>query len=605
MASVFAAMLLARLFAVVAVPTPVQWAWLPCDDAVVAAGAAALVAAWPAARVVVVPALVAVAALHVLAVRALGRPFLPSMLRGCDVAMRDSLAPYCTFANAAAVLLVLALAWVAGRTVRRVAARGARAGAAVGAAAAAVEAAPSRARTAGRWLLAAFGAFGLGLLLPAGSYGAPRNPLFAFVRAWGRTPTAAPRASEVATSAAAAANGTVGSASPWHGIAAGRNVLFVVLESAATRFVAPDAVAGGDTASEPLPMPFLRSLASTGLDCPRAWAVYPESILGQVPILCALPPTPGAAPAAHAVHAQQALPQRLRAHGYRSGLFHAGRFRFLGMADVLAPMGFDVLADAGAIGGERESSFGIDEEATVDALLRWVAAAPVGEPVLACWLPIAGHHPYASPAGGPFPNDAMLGCYRNALHYADRMLERLWRGLQALRPAEQWLVCVVGDHGQAFGEHPGNFGHAFELFEENLRVPLLFVAPGTALCGVHDAPCSHLDVVPAVLGLLGLAPGGALLQPPRAERTVAAFADWDEALVAVRDARWKLIHDRRSGRDRLFDLQQDPGERHDVAAEHPQRAAPLRAAAAAFFAEAQRGPAPVLVDPAARPPGSR
>ena len=582
MASVFAAMLLARLLGMVAVPSPLQWAWLPCDDFVVAAGAAALVAAWPAVRFVLVPALVVVAALHVLAVRALGRPFLPSMLRGCDAAMRDSLAPYCTWANGALVLLVFAAAWVAGQAVRRAAGGGGRG--------------------PGPWLLAAGGAFGLVLLLPAGSYGAPRNPLFAFVRGWGNAPTVAALGSDAAPAAAGAAStGTGGSASPWHGLAAGRNVLFVVLESAASRCVAPDGAADANTPKEPLPMPFLRSLAHAGLDCPQAWAVYPESILGQVPILCALPPMPGAAPGAHAVHAQQALPRRLAAHGYRSALFHAGRFRFLGMADVLAPMGFDVLADAGEIGGERESSFGIDEEATVDALLHWVAGEPAGQPVLACWLPIAGHHPYASPPGGPFANDTMRGCYQNALHYADRMLERLWRGLRALRPAEQWLVCIVGDHGQAFGEHPGNFGHAFELFEENLRVPLVLLAPGTALRGVHDAPCSHLDVVPAVLGLLGLDAGGALLQPARAERTVAAFADWDEALVAVRDARWKLIHDRRSGRDRLFDLQRDPGEHADVVADHPRRAALLRAAAAAFFATAQRGPGRVLVGPVARP----
>lgn len=589
MASVFAAMLCARGLAIAAVPSPLQWAWLPCDDLVVAAGAAALVARWPALRVVVVPVLVAVAALHVLAVRALGRPFLPSMLRGCDAAMRDSLAPYCTWANGGALLLVLAAAWAGGRVGPHVVRAGMCA--------------------VGPWLWITVGAFGLVLLLPTASYGAPRNPLFAFVRAWGGASAtsllggdvAAVSAAAGSTSGDAASLGTAGGASPWHGIAAGRNVLFVVLESAAHRFVAPAAVAGSSGTSEPLAMPFLRSLARDGLDCPTAWAVYPESILGQVPILCALPPTPGAAPAAHAAHAQQALPRCLRAHGYRSGLFHAGRFRFLGMADVLAPMGFDVLADAGVIGGERESSFGIDEEATVDALLRFVAATPPEQRVLACWLPIAGHHPYASPPGGPFATDTMLGCYRNALHYADRMLARLWHGAQRLRPAEQWLVCVVGDHGQAFGEHPGNFGHAFELFEENLRVPLLLLAPGTTLRGVHDAPCSHLDVVPAVLGLLGCGPGGALLQPSAGERTVAAFADWDEALVAVRDARWKLIHDRRRGRDRLFDLQLDPGEHTDVAPEHAQRTGQLRAAAAAFLTAAQRGPRRSPGEPAARP----
>jgi arylsulfatase A-like enzyme len=39
-----------------------------------------------------------------------------------------------------------------------------------------------------------------------------------------------------------------------------------------------------------------------------------------------------------------------------------------------------------------------------------------------------------------------------------------------------WIV--LGDHGEAFGQHDGNFGHTFQVYEENVRVPFLIAAPG-------------------------------------------------------------------------------------------------------------------------------
>ena len=47
-------------------------------------------------------------------------------------------------------------------------------------------------------------------------------------------------------------------------------------------------------------------------------------------------------------------------------------------------------------------------------------------------------------------------------------------------------------------------------------------------------------------------------------------------LLALRDGRWKLIHELESGRSRLYDLEADPEERRDAAALHPARAEAYR-----------------------------
>ena len=95
-------------------------------------------------------------------------------------------------------------------------------------------------------------------------------------------------------------------------------------------------------------------------------------------------------------------------------------------------------------------------------------------------------------------------------------------------------------------------------------------------------PCSHLDVVPTLLDLLGVEAAPSVLAADP-NRTVCAFTDWGDLLVAARRGRWKLIHDVATGRDRLFDVERDPAERIDAAALEPAIVVALRAEAVAFL----------------------
>ena len=98
----------------------------------------------------------------------------------------------------------------------------------------------------------------------------------------------------------------------------------------------------------------------------------------------------------------RSLAQLLAQSGYRTALFHSGRFEYLGMAPVIADRGFEVLKDAGSIGGNVHSSFGVDEPSTVREMLEWIDALEKGEQFFLMYLPVAGHHPYAAPHSGPF-----------------------------------------------------------------------------------------------------------------------------------------------------------------------------------------------------------
>ncbi len=204
----------------------------------------------------------------------------------------------------------------------------------------------------------------------------------------------------------------------------GRNVMLVSLESTAAQYL-------GLYGADPDVMPNLSDLARTAIVFDNAYAVYPESIKGLFSILCSTYPAFDSEAELYATVPCQSIAAVLSNRGYRTGLFHSGRFMYLGMDAIIRNRGFETLADAGDIGGNHNSSFGVDEPSTVARILSWIDALPPGQPFFVTYLPIAGHHPYETPEPGPFSDHDDFGRYRNALHYGDASLGTLIRGLRA------------------------------------------------------------------------------------------------------------------------------------------------------------------------------
>ncbi len=365
--------------------------------------------------------------------------------------------------------------------------------------------------------------------------------------------------------------------SRYRGAAAGRNVVIIHLESTGARYLRPYGAAED-------PMPNLTRLADQAILFENAYTTYPETIKSFFAVQCAQHPALDTPPESYG-HAAPggsgpALATILREHGYCTGLFHSGRFMYLGMDAVIQNRGYDTLEDAGAIGGDHDSSFGIDEESAVRRILRWIDDRPAKQRFLVSYLPIAGHHPYTTPQRGPFAADDDVGRYRNALHYADAALGQLLDGLRSRGLDRETLFVILGDHGEAFGQHDGNYGHTLFLYEENVHVPYLIAAPGLTRQPERVARVASLvDTTPTVLDLLGvLIPdsyqGRSLLNGPT---SVALFCtDYSLGFLGLRDGRWKVIYELESRKACLYDLKADPDELHDVATVFPERAEAYR-----------------------------
>ncbi len=545
-ASLFAVLVLARLLTLAGNPvplsiwTPIAYLWQDLLVALIFAALDTLTgrcrAAW-----IAYAALVVYVALNVPITLVLSSPVTPAMLRAAGGPLRDSIQHHLTVANLSALVLVAAAGFLFPLLFMRMKLRAPQS--MVLTAVLIVIAGPfavARVETVGMHRNA------FGALWPVrGGAGVPLGRQFE-QGDW--------RASPFDTGAAAR------ELSKYRGSAAGRNVVLVILESAAAGYLRPYGAAED-------PMPNLTRLASESILFENSYAVYPESIKGLFSTLCSRYPAFDTPAEAHVEMPCPSVAQFAADAGYRTALFHSGRFMYLGMQAMIEGRGFARLEDAGHIGGVVNSSFGVDEPSTVHRILSWVDSLSRDERFFVAYLPIAGHHPYATPDPGPFPEDTELGRYRNALHYADAALGQLLQGFRNRGLAENTLFVVFGDHGEAFGQHPHNFGHTLFIYDENVRVPFVIAAPGLIREQVRvQRTASLIDAAPTVLDFLGIAPssdsqGRSLLAGP--PRMALFFTDYSLGWLGLRDACWKYVYEMDSRRSKLFDVCTDPGERDD------------------------------------------
>lgn len=263
---------------------------------------------------------------------------------------------------------------------------------------------------------------------------------------------------------------------------------------------------------------------------------------------------------------------------------------------------------------------------------RWLAARPAGDrPAFTFINFIEAHFPYHQlPAeylarfttrsrrelravssqlavatfGGALPNDPdtaeqATAMYDAGIAYADMLLGRVVEALRGRGTLDRTIIVVLADHGELLGEH-GEFGHGRSLYEPVLHVPLLVRDPPRVPAGRRIAtPVSTVGVYATLLDLAGLtaeprAQVGSLMEvvegkphpgPIIAEQYAAelgsAVASDDPLLAkkarfrAFRSGRRKLV-DAEPGGTFLFDLDDDPGEEHDLSMKDRLDLAPMR-----------------------------
>ena len=287
----------------------------------------------------------------------------------------------------------------------------------------------------------------------------------------------------------------------------------------------------------------------------------------------------------------------LRGRGARTAYFSNGVLHWEDLHWLLtSSKAFDRIDDYSTIGCPPLTSWGTEDRCVFEQVIRWIDQQP-GAPFFAiCWTDQT-HDPYqlgpgvrpvdffAGQPAPPFARD--LNAYLNVMHETDRHLGRMFDALRERGLAEDTLVIVTGDHGEAFADPHGQRGHAWSIYEEEVRVPLIVWNPRLFPNGGRNEQIGgQVDVNPTVTDLLGLDPepewqGHSLFDPNKPNRALLMAIGGGD-IFGVREAGWKYMYDVTSGRELLFNLQLDPNEQRDLSAAEAGRALQLRRRVAAW-----------------------
>ncbi len=359
-------------------------------------------------------------------------------------------------------------------------------------------------------------------------------------------------------------------------------IVFVLLDTVRADRLAPYGYAR-DT------MPFLSQLAAKGVVFERTWApsswtpssmasIFTGLWVNQHGVLIGYRATRKALKEGESIQlnripgAVETLPEAMKKAGYRT----------YGVADnvnIGKPMGF-------TRGFDRFTMR--NQGAVRDRVAKWKGELKRRGSYFLYLHYMGAHGPFRDPArDGKTQLEVNTEAYEAALRLLDGELRDHFEALGLLEPGS--FVVIAADHGEEFWDHGGT-GHDNQVYEELLRVPLILYAPGLLEPARVATPVSTIDILPTLREVAQAPPaptdqGISLLTTLRGEvkgpRTFFPMRWWEpsdvrKAKKAVVHERYKFILNLPEGKEELYDLETDPRERKNIAAEKPQIAADLK-----------------------------
>lgn len=251
---------------------------------------------------------------------------------------------------------------------------------------------------------------------------------------------------------------------------------------------------------------------------------------------------------------------------FRTAFFQSAKGNFESRPGLVYNLGFDKFSARDDL-NDPNSFLGYlacDEFSMLQPITEWIEKEQ--KPFLLTVLCSVTHDPYEVPQWFATPAKEPLERYRQAISYTDGFLAALDVELAKLGLTSQTIFCIIGDHGEAFGEH-GLLGHERIAFEEVLRIPWVIRAPFLVEpASKVTEPVSSVDLTPTLLALLGFDISGAafdginVLGPLPDDRRVY-FSGWmHQGPAGFVDGRRKFIYNPTNKIVCCYDLNTDPLE---------------------------------------------
>ena len=281
----------------------------------------------------------------------------------------------------------------------------------------------------------------------------------------------------------------------------------------------------------------------------------------------------------------RSVAQAFKSAGYRTGAVVSAFVldRSWGLA-----RGFDFYDDAFSAETFQKKDIGlVDRRAgeSVNDAIAWLKKSP--QRPFFFWLHLYDpHSPYDPPE--PYRAEYHDHLYDGEIAYADHELGRLIDWLKQNKLYDSSLIVMLSDHGESLGEH-GEDEHGFFIYNATAHIPLIVKPPaGSGIRAERRRePVETAAVAPSLLQLAhvkdaiqnqfqsaGLFGEGAAKKGAAYSETFYPFSSFGwSPLHALETDRFHYID---APRPELYDLQADPGETKNIAAEQPAAVAVLK-----------------------------
>jgi choline-sulfatase len=178
----------------------------------------------------------------------------------------------------------------------------------------------------------------------------------------------------------------------------------------------------------------------------------------------------------------------------------------------------------------------------------------------------------------------LMASYYGCISYLDQNIGRVLDALADSGLADDTIVVYTTDHGENLGTR--RLWGKSNMYEEACALPMIVAGPDVPAGKVCRTPVTQVDIAPTILDATGLGyvaaaeglPGRSMLELAQAgdDPDRVAFSEYyaaaaDRAAFMIRKGRYKYIH--YAGYDaELFDLETDPEELNNIAADPAHRA---------------------------------
>jgi membrane-anchored protein YejM (alkaline phosphatase superfamily) len=212
-----------------------------------------------------------------------------------------------------------------------------------------------------------------------------------------------------------------------------------------------------------------------------------------------------------------------------------------------------------------------DEIQTVDFFIRRLSQAR--EPFMGIYISFAAHFPYFD-YGEEYrirkDDGRLISRYYNNLNLLDHMIKRMVDHLQAQGLLERTILVILGDHGQAFGQHhPNNFMHYRYSYNENLETPAILYQPTLFNPKTFGFSTSHVDILPTLLDAMRITylptvfDGESLFNRKLRQKPIF-FYGYEESVSSLDTHLIKVQYSLKKNNCWVFDLKVDPDEKNPL-----------------------------------------